>query len=149
MIVYFKDNPIRVEEIDGEWWFVLKDVCDAVGFSNSRMVSERIFPEFLMKDSVSNAYTMSYHDHQTMLLTNERGVYQCLMNSRKLEARQFQMWVFDILASLRRGYGLQSFEAFRMAGEDVQNDIYDAMNDWYYNDASGEMVPFDRTMGVH
>lgn len=149
MIVYFKDQPVRVEEIDGEWWFVLKDVCDVVGIRNPRDAAERIFPEFMIKDSVASTDTMSYHEHQTMLLTNERGVYQCLMNSRKLEARQFQMWVFDILSSLRRGYGLQSFEAFRMTDEDVQNDIYEAMNDWYYDDSREEVVRFDSMAGVH
>ena len=151
MVVYFKDDPIRVVEIGDEWWFVLKDVCEACKIKNSNDAASRIFPDFMRKGSIGSTDTSSTNGrHLTgyeMILVNEKGVYQCLMNSRKLEARQFQMWVFEILSKLRQVYGLNEFDAFLLTESSIQDEMSNELDNWYYYDRIGQMVQFDPYAG--
>ena len=39
---YEENKLVRTMSINDEPWFVLKDVCDVLGLSNSRMVSDRL-----------------------------------------------------------------------------------------------------------
>jgi prophage antirepressor-like protein len=41
-IFNYNQNKVRTVLINGEPWFVLKDVCDILGIGNSRMVADRL-----------------------------------------------------------------------------------------------------------
>lgn len=41
-IFKYENNDVRTVEINGEPWFVLKDVCGVLGVNNSRMVADRL-----------------------------------------------------------------------------------------------------------
>lgn len=47
-------NKIRFIEVDGIWYAVLKDICDALNLDNTTMVSQRINPNNLIKGRVAN-----------------------------------------------------------------------------------------------
>lgn len=99
---------VRVEIRNGEPWFCLKDICDILGLSNSRMILERI----------NNPYVSSiYIGVQTgirsdgapaiqkvpMNFVNEAGLYQAIGQSRKPEAKRFMDWIFsEVLPSIRK-----------------------------------------------
>ena len=53
-IFCYKAMPVRTTEIDGETWFVAKDVCDILEHSNSRMAVEELDDD---EKGVSKVYT--------------------------------------------------------------------------------------------
>ena len=91
-----------------------------------------------------------------MLAVNQKGIYQALFASRKLEARKFQMWTFDILDKLRKNVGLEGYEVMRMTEPETQEDIDHILDTLYWDNekkcimqsvtAQGgdvDQVPFD------
>lgn len=130
---------------DGEWWAVLKDVCDALGLKTFH-VSQRIGDEFLERvpieasDIVSND-VRSRGDNKTrsMLVINEYGIYEALFASRKLEARKFRHWTATVMKRLRQDVGLKSYEVLRMTDQDIQDEI-DFILDTIYYDPERQML---------
>ena len=39
---YDENKPMRTLNLNGEPWFVLRDVCEVLGLGNSRMVADRL-----------------------------------------------------------------------------------------------------------
>lgn len=80
----YKGQEVRTTEIDGETWFVAKDVCD---------ILEIVNPSDAVKDldddekGIANIYTI--RGMQDMTIVSEAGVYALILRSRKPEARQF------------------------------------------------------------
>ena len=69
-----------------------------------------------------------------MLAVNEAGIYQALFASRKLEARKFQLWTFDVLKNLRSRVGLQQYEVMRMTEPDIQDQIDWILDSLYWDE---------------
>lgn len=94
-------NDIRVT-IDeyGEPWFVGKDICDALGYANSRLTISR----HLDGDDVSKRYvTDKVGRDQETLLINESGLYSLIMSSKLPKAKAFKRWVtHEVLPSIRK-----------------------------------------------
>lgn len=107
--------PIRFVEKDGEWWAVLKDVCDALGLKTYD-VSRRI------KDMVSTHNLETAGGKQQMLIVNEFGIYDTVFQSRKSEAKEFRYWVYEMLKQLRKATGLEGFQIFRMLDKEHQKE---------------------------
>ncbi|MBQ6378906.1 MAG: Bro-N domain-containing protein, partial [Prevotella sp.] len=96
----FNENnkPIRVEVVDGEPWFVAKDVCDALGIENNRNATAR-----LEDDEKGTSIVRTPSGEQTMTTVNESGLYNLIFQSRKPEAKNFRKWVTsEVLPSIRK-----------------------------------------------
>lgn len=106
---------IRFVEKDGEWWAVLKDVCDALGLKTYD-VSRRI------RDMVSTHNLETAGGKQQMLIVNEFGIYDTVFQSRKPEAKEFRYWVYEMLKQLRQATGLEGFQIFRMLDKEHQKE---------------------------
>ena len=160
-------HDIRFVEIDGHWYAILKDICDALHLRTAK-IAERLDPSMLERvlveagDSRSFEGTLNGHEPvkklnkamigndisrkrgewktHWMLAVNEKGIYQALFASRKLEARKFQMWTFDILEKLRRGVGLEEYEVMRMTEPDVQAEIDYMLDGLFYDEESGKLM---------
>lgn len=107
--------PIRFVEKDGEWWAILKDVCDALGLKTYD-VSRRI------KDMVSTHNLETAGGKQQMLIVNEFGIYDTVFQSRKSEAKEFRYWVYEMIKQLRQATGLEGFQIFRMLDKEHQKE---------------------------
>lgn len=90
----WRGYSIRFVEIDGTWWAVLKDICDALNLSTWK-VAQRLEPNMLEKVSIEADLPSSpvtskngVRKSQTMLIVNEIGIYEALFASRRLEARK-------------------------------------------------------------
>lgn len=95
----FKGNNVRTVMIDGEVWFVAKDICDVLGLTNSRQALSGLDDED--KKGVSIDDTLG--GKQTMNAINESGLYQLVFASRKPEAKDFKRWVTsEVLPSIRK-----------------------------------------------
>lgn len=144
-VEYWNDNKITWLKIEGEWWALLKDICDALALRTND-VSNRLGVDMLMRvrvdvcDTVSTGVTYDPDPNsrarhtQDMLAVNEFGIYEALFASRRLEARKFRQWTFEVLKKLRRNVGLQGFEVLRMTDQDIQDEIDFILDSIYWDE---------------
>lgn len=73
----FESKSIRTLAINNEPWFVAKDVCDAIGLTNSRMSLIALDED---EKGVSLIYTPS--GQQEMNIVSESGMYTLILRCR-------------------------------------------------------------------
>ena len=97
----FDGHDIRIVLKDGEPWFVLQDVCNALGIVNSRNVATR-----LDEDEKGVTFLDTLGGKQEVAIVNESGLYVVVIRSNKPEAKVFRKWVTsEVLPSIRKnGY---------------------------------------------
>lgn len=151
---------IRFVEQNGEWWAILKDICDALHLQVAK-VAQRLDSSMLIRVPVEVEVPSKHVDSQTfwMLAVNEIGIYEALFASRRLEARKFRRWSASVMQKLRKNVGLEGYEAMRMTDPEVQAKIDDLLDTIYWDEEKGclmrsvtvqggdvEQVPFDETI---
>lgn len=131
---------IRFVEIDGEWWAILKDICDALNLRTDK-VAERLEPEMLLRvkvevSDIPSKGVRSRGENETrwMLAVNEIGIYEALFASRRLEARKFRRWSATVMQKLRSNVGLEGYEVMRMTDKDIQDEIDDILDTLYWDE---------------
>lgn len=100
-IFNYKEKPVRtIEREDGFWW-VLKDVCGALGIVDHVSVTRRLDDD---EKGVGQILPLDGKGGlQEMLLINEPGLYNVILRSDKPEAKDFKRWVtHDVLPAIRR-----------------------------------------------
>ena len=137
---------IRFVEHKGEWWAVLKDICDALRLRTDG-VAQRLDPNMMERvlvdvfDPSSNVVrSRGINKARHMLVVNEIGIYEALFASRRLEARKFRLWTATVLQKLRTYVGLQGYEAMRLTDEDIQNQIDDILDCLFYDEEAGQLM---------
>lgn len=94
-------GQVRTITLDGEPWFVGKDVADALGYSNSRDALARHVDDE-DKTSVVIPDTGSNYKSKATLI-NESGLYGLVLSSKLPTAKQFKHWVTsDVLPTIRK-----------------------------------------------
>lgn len=92
------NQPIRVEAINGEPWFVAKDICEALSIEKHLNAVSR-----LDDDERGPVVVDTLGGKQTMTAVNESGLYNLIFQSRKPEAKAFRKWVTgEVLPSIRK-----------------------------------------------
>ncbi len=92
------NQPIRVEMIDNEPWFVAKDICEALTIEKYRDAVSR-----LDDDERGSVVVDTLGGKQSMTAVNESGLYDLIFQSRKPEAKVFRKWVTgEVLPTLRK-----------------------------------------------
>lgn len=130
---------IRFIEINGEWYAILKDICDALRLRTDK-VANRLDPNMLervrveVSDLLSRGVTSRARKTQDMLAVNEIGIYEALFASRRLEARKFRRWSASVMQKLRRNVGLEQYEVMRMTEPDVQEQIDWILDSLYWDE---------------
>lgn len=137
---------IRFIEQDGEWWAILKDICDALALRTDK-VAQRLDSDMLTRILVEvsdhpSKVDRSRGENKTrwMLAVNEIGIYEALYASRKLEARQFRKWSASVMQKLRKHVGLEGYEVMRMTDPDVQEEIDHFLDDIFYDEETGKLM---------
>ena len=137
---------IRFVEINGEWWAILKDICDALGLKTFK-VSQRLEPSMLERVSIEisdipSRYNRSPGENiaRSMLAVNEYGIYEALFASRRLEARTFRRWASTVMKKLRREVGLEGYEVMRMTEPEIQEDIDRILDTLFYDEETGKLM---------
>lgn len=107
----FNGHPVRIITIDGEPWFAVADVCDVLGYVNSRdALAKHCRAEGVVKrdtpmesDVAKRDTTSTARKNQTLTFINEGNLYRLIIKSRKPEAEKFESWVCDeVLPSIRK-----------------------------------------------
>ena len=148
-------HEIRFVEVNGEWYAILKDICDALGL-RSKDISQRLNPDMIERVPVDgnrirpSKYKENYEDGSNdvvnskntfwMLAVNELGIYEALFASRKLEARKFRMWAGTVLQKLRSSVGLKGYEVMRMTEPEIQDEIDNILDCLYWDDEAGKVM---------
>jgi len=94
-------GSVRTTIIDGEPWFVGKDVAEALGYSNprdamARHVDSEDKTTVVIPDTGSN-----YKSKATII--NESGIYSLIFSSKLPEAKYFKHWVTsEVLPAIRK-----------------------------------------------
>lgn len=105
--VFYNENEnvsARTKVIDGEPWFVAKDVCMMLGIQNSRDTLAKVLDDDEV--GVATIYTRSSNgveQNREVGIINESGLYHLIFISRKPEAKAIRRWVTGtVLPSIRR-----------------------------------------------
>lgn len=108
---------IRFVEKDGEWWAVLKDVCDVLGLQPKHVI-DRLDDEVVSTDLILDTIGRRHE----MTVVSEFGIYDTIFSSRKAEAKEFKKWVFSVIKEMRSQVGLEGFQVFRMLDKEHQKE---------------------------
>jgi prophage antirepressor-like protein len=100
----YGSQKVRVKWIDGEPWFMLLDVCKAVGYKSiqhaAELIRERDIRKVECADSLGRVTEANF--------VSERGMSQFFLIARVPAVEQFQDWVFDeVLPSVYKTGGYQ------------------------------------------
>lgn len=95
----FESHDVRVVMgANGEPWFAVADVCQALTIDNHRNVIARLDDD---EKGVQNMDTPG--GRQELSVINESGLYSLIITSRKPEAKRFKRWVtHEVLPSIRK-----------------------------------------------
>lgn len=95
-------GQIRTLTIDGEPWFVGKDVAKALGYADTFGALKKHVDD----DDKQNCQIDSFESNRGMLVINESGLYSLIMSSKLPEAKKFKRWVTsEVLPAIRRTGG--------------------------------------------
>lgn len=99
-------GEIRTVTIDGEPWFVGKDIAEALGYSNTRDA----LATHVMDDD-KNTVVISdgkRRGNPNQVIINESGVYALIFGSKLDSAKRFKHWVTsEVLPQIRRAGSYQ------------------------------------------
>ncbi len=102
-IILFKHEEfgeIRTMNIDGEPWFVGKDVAEILGYAKARNAIAKHIDEEDKKDAPIQGVLGGT---QSMTIINESGLYSLILSSKLPSAKKFKRWVTaEVLPSLRK-----------------------------------------------
>lgn len=99
----FKGAALRtLTDEAGEPWFVAKDVCDVLGYTNaSKAINDHVDQE----DKLNNE-SLSSLGQRGGWLVNESGLYSLVLSSKLPAAKEFKRWVtHEVLPQIRRTGG--------------------------------------------
>lgn len=92
-------GQIRTVEIDGEIYFVGKDITEVLGYANaSKAITDHVDEE----DKLNNESLSSLGQRGGWLI-NESGLYSLILSSKMPNAKKFKRWVTsEVLPTLRK-----------------------------------------------
>lgn len=108
----YNSNEVRTVEMNGEPWFVLKDVCEVLGISHITDTAKRMDEDEVGQTEVTD----SMGRKQSTYVINESGLYNVILRSDKPEAKPFRKWVTsEVLPSIRKHGAYMTSETLQAA----------------------------------
>lgn len=101
-------GEIRTVDINGEPWFVGRDVCAALEYKDASDALKRHVEE---DDKLTRCFTVS-GQRRNLIVINESGLYSLIFSSKLDSAKRFKHWVTsEVLPTIRK------------TGEYIMNDV--------------------------
>lgn len=97
---------VRTRVVDGEPWFVGKDIALALGYINTKDALSR----HVDADDKGGARITTPSGEQEMTIINESGLYSLVLSSKLPTAKKFKRWVTsEVLPTIRKtgGYSMK------------------------------------------
>ncbi|HCU8316151.1 BRO family protein [Staphylococcus aureus] len=129
----FEELPVRTLEVDGEPYFIGKDVADILGYANGRdALSKHVDTEDKLTSQIATA-----GQNRNVTIINESGLYSLIFSSKLENAKRFKRWVTsEVLPTLRKtgAYQVPSdpMQALRLmfeATEETKQEIKNVKDD--------------------
>ena len=95
-------GEVRTVAIDNEIWFVLVDICKALGIKNATQLASRLDEDERAMFNIGRQGEAS--------IINESGLYKVIFRSDKKEAKEFTKWVTSEILPTVRKYGVFATE---------------------------------------
>ena len=100
------ENPafgqVRTLELEGEPWFVGKDVAEALGYSDTFGALKKHVDD----EDKQNCQTDSFETPRGMTIINESGLYSLVLSSKLPTAKAFKRWITsEVIPSIRKTGG--------------------------------------------
>jgi prophage antirepressor-like protein len=113
----YQGHSVRVVDVDGDPWWVAKDVCDVLGLTNPSVAVGSLDDDERSKFNLGR--------QGDAFVVSEPGLYSLILRSRKPEAKAFKRWItHEVLPQIRKTgrYGLpQSFaDALQLAADQAR-----------------------------
>lgn len=92
-------GEVGAVELEGNTWFITRDVCRALELDNSRQALSRL------DEDEKNTVILNdgNRGNPNMAIINESGLYSLALSSRKPEAKAFKRWItHEVLPSIRK-----------------------------------------------
>lgn len=106
-------GSVRTVEVDGEIWFVGKDVAEALGYVKSRNAISKHIDSNDKKDAPIQG---ALGGTQKLTIINESGLYSLILSSKLPKAKKFKHWVTsEILPSIRQHGAYMTPETIQQA----------------------------------
>ncbi len=96
----YNGKTVRTVEINGEPWFIFKDVCEILGITKSRDAASR-----LDEDERRPVRVDAPNGALTMTAVSESGLYDTILRSSKPEAKPFRKHVTSVILPTIRKTG--------------------------------------------
>lgn len=94
-------TPVRTVVLDGEPWFVARDICDVLEIGNVTMACRGLDDDEYRTVPAALISTEGRPQDFVNVIT-ESGLYSLILRSRKPEAKTFKRWVtHDVLPAIR------------------------------------------------
>lgn len=100
----FDGASVRMVSVDGSPWFVGRDVCELLGYSNaSKAITDHC-------KGGTKRYTLNTAGgDQDLIIINESNLYRLIIKSKMPSAERFESWVVgEVLPSIRKTGGYLS-----------------------------------------
>lgn len=108
-------GEIRTVTIDGEPWFIGKDVAEALGYGKGKSLNNAVATHVDEEDK-GVTEMMTPGGKQNLIIINESGLYSLILSSKLPNAKKFKHWVTsEILPQIRKTGSYQK----RLAPEEM------------------------------
>ena len=105
-------EEVRTIQIDGEPWFVGKDVAKNLGYKDT---SDALKNHVDDEDKLTRCFTDSGQSRE-MYIINESGLYSLTLSSKLESAKKFKRWItHEVIPEIRRTGGYQAPTTFAEA----------------------------------
>lgn len=99
----YGEQQVRTVLVDDAPWWVLADVCKALGLTTPSRVAERLDEDEKMTLNLAQGHSGQRGGAQRLIVVNESGLYAVILRSDKPEAKKFKRWVtHEVLPSIRQ-----------------------------------------------
>ncbi|WP_141500950.1 phage antirepressor [Paenibacillus luteus] len=110
----YEGNEVRTVLVEGEPWFIAKDVCTVLEVNNVGQALTR-----LDADEKADVILNDGSQGRNFSAVSESGLYSLILGSRKPQARAFKRWVTsEVLPSIRKTGGYNALAVPSYAIED-------------------------------
>lgn len=106
----FGQEAVRVVDLNGEAWFVARDVAKVLKYANVQEAVRRHCKAARKVGGACSAHPSHGLDPQTLIIP-ERDIYRLVMRSKLPEAERFEEWVVgEVLPSIRKTGGYSAMQ---------------------------------------
>ncbi|MNM07377.1 Phage antirepressor protein KilAC domain protein [compost metagenome] len=122
----YSNQEVRSTVINGEPWFIAKDVCEVLEIANPTQAINRLDEDERAMFNIGRQGEAN--------IVNEPGLYSLILGSRKPEAKQFKRWItHEVIPMIRKtgGYVLPQTmpETLRLLAAEIEkNQEVEAQN---------------------